>query len=152
MGMKHTATPMELVLGAAENLFPGYFALVMATGVVSIACQLLAMTVIARALVGVNWVAYIALWGLTLLRIWRFPANIAADLSSHQRAPGFFTIVAGTCVLGTQNAIVADAAGVATALWSFRLALWFVVMYAFFTAARSASASPRSQAASTAPG
>jgi tellurite resistance protein TehA-like permease len=134
MGMKHIPTQTELVLGAAENLFPGYFALVMATGVVSIACQLLAMTAIARALVGVNWVAYIVLWGLTLLRVWRFPANVAADLSSHRRAPGFFTIVAGTCVLGTQNAIVADAAGVATALWYFGLALWFVVMYAFFTA------------------
>jgi tellurite resistance protein TehA-like permease len=66
------------------------------------------------------------------VRLWRFPGNIAADLSSHQRAPGFFTIVAGTCVLGTQNAIVADAPGVASALWYFGLALWFVVMYAFF--------------------
>jgi tellurite resistance protein TehA-like permease len=125
---------VNIVLRAAENLFPGYFALVMATGVISIACQLLAMPAIAHALVIVNWIAYIALWGLTLLRLWRFPGNIAADLSSHQRAPGFFTIVAGTCVLGTQNAIVADAPGVASALWYFGLALWFVVMYAFFTA------------------
>jgi tellurite resistance protein TehA-like permease len=125
---------INVVLGAAENLFPGYFALVMATGVVSIACQLLAMPAIAQALVTVNWIAYVALWGLTLVRLWRFPGKIVADLSTHQRAPGFFTIVAGTCVLGTQNAIVADASSVATALWYFGLALWFVVMYAFFTA------------------
>ena len=123
-----------LVLEAAENLFPGYFALVMATGVISIACHLLAMPVIARALVAVNWVAYIALWALTLLRVLRFPGNVAIDLSSHQRAPGFFTIVAGTCVLGTQNAIVGEAHGVAGALWLLGLGLWCVVMYAFFTA------------------
>lgn len=93
----------EIVLGAAENLFPGYFALVMATGVISIACHLLAMPAIAHALVGVNWAAHITLWALTLLRVWHFHANVTIDHSSHQRAPGFFTIVAGTCVLGTQN-------------------------------------------------
>jgi tellurite resistance protein TehA-like permease len=137
METKHSSVPSgigDIVLGAAETLFPGYFALVMATGVISIACQLLAMPAIAHALVAVNWIAYIALWGLTLLRLWHFPGKIAADLSSHQRAPGFFTIVAGTCVLGTQNAIVADAPGVASVLWYFGLGLWFVVMYAFFTA------------------
>jgi tellurite resistance protein TehA-like permease len=132
----------KLISAAAENLFPGYFALVMATGVVSIACHLLAMTAIARALVGVNWIAYAVLWGLTLVRLWRFPAKITADLSSHQRAPGFFTIVAGSCVLGTQNAIVADAADVAMVLWYFGLALWFVVMYAFFTAVTVRSRKP----------
>ena len=78
--------------------------------------------------------AYVALWVLTLLRLWLFPRNIVGDLSNHQRAPGFFTIVAGTCILGTQNAIVVDAHAVASALWFLGLGLWFVVMYAFFTA------------------
>ena len=119
---------------AAENLFPGYFALVMATGVISIACHLLAMPAIAYALVGVNWIAYAVLWALTLLRLWRFPRNVATDLSSHQRAPGFFTIVAGTCVLGTQNAVVANAHGVANVLLFLGLGLWCVVMYTFVTA------------------
>ncbi|MGE0854344.1 MAG: tellurite resistance/C4-dicarboxylate transporter family protein [Hyphomicrobiaceae bacterium] len=129
-----TSGASGIVLGAAENLFPGYFALVMATGVISIACHLLAMPAIADALVGINWAAYIALWALTLLRVWHFPGNVVTDLSSHQRAPGFFTIVAGTCVLGTQNAIVVDAPGVASALWYLGVGLWCVVMYAFFTA------------------
>ncbi len=123
-----------VVFRAAENLFPGYFALVMATGVISIACYLLAMPVVAYALVGVNWVAYIVLWALTLLRVCRFPGNVVADLSSHQRAPGFFTIVAGTCVLGTQNAVVINAQSIANALLFLGLGLWCVVMYTFFTA------------------
>lgn len=122
------------LLNAAEGLFPAYFALVMATGVVSIACQLLAIPFFPKALLVVNWAAYAVLLLLTVLRIIRFPARITGDLSNHQRAPGFFTIVAGTCVLGTQNAIVAGAAEVGLMLWWVGLGLWCLVMYAFFTA------------------
>jgi tellurite resistance protein TehA-like permease len=112
----------------AASLFPGYFALVMATGVVSIACQLTGLRPVALVLVAVNWVAYPALWGLTLLRAARFRDQLLRDVSDHQRAPGFFTIVAGTCVLGTQNMVVLGARDVAAGLW------WFVIMYTFFTA------------------
>ena len=59
----------RLVLRAAEGLFPGYFALVMATGVVSIACHLLSVPGLGYVLVAVNWIAYVALWALTLLRL-----------------------------------------------------------------------------------
>ena len=86
----------ELLLSAAEGLFPGYFALVMATGVISIASQLLAIPFIPKALLLINWAAYGVLWLLTILRIFHFPAKIVNDLSNHQRAPGFLTIVAGT--------------------------------------------------------
>lgn len=122
------------ILEAAASLFPGYFALVMATGVVSIACHLMGMHAIALCLVVVNWIAYPALWGLTIFRALRFRELLLRDISDHQRAPGFFTIVAGTCVLGTQNMIVTGAIEIATALWWLGLLLWFVVMYTFFTA------------------
>lgn len=123
-----------IVLGAAETLFPGYFALTMATGVVSIATALLGMHWIAWALLIVNWIAYPTLWALTLVRIVKFPHQLATDISDHGRAPGFFTLVAGTCVFGTENMIVANASFVATILWWFGLGLWIVVMYGFFTA------------------
>jgi tellurite resistance protein TehA-like permease len=117
-----------------RRLFPGYFALVMATGVISIACELLGMRWVALILVGFNWIAYPVLWALTLIRVVRFPKLLMLDVFDHQRAPGFFTIVAGTCVLGTQNMVVLEARSVAVALWWFGLGLWFVVMYTFFTA------------------
>ncbi|WP_416797687.1 tellurite resistance/C4-dicarboxylate transporter family protein [Ciceribacter azotifigens] len=126
--------PQHPILDAAATLFPGYFALVMATGVVSIACQLLGMRGLALMLVSVNWIAYPVLWVLTLVRALRFRDLLLRDISDHQRAPGFFTIVASTCVLGTQNMVVLGAAGIATVLWWFGLLLWFVVMYTFFTA------------------
>lgn len=124
----------RLVLAAAETLFPGYFALVMATGVVSIACELLGFSLFAHVLVGINWAAYLALWALTLLRLFRYRTKIKEDLFNHQRAPGFFTLVAGTCVLGTQNAVVVGAHTLAGALWYAGSGLWALVMYAFFTA------------------
>lgn len=122
------------VLNGAASLFPGYFALVMATGVVSIACHLLGLRPVALALVALNWTAYPVLWALTVLRALRFRAQLVRDISDHQRAPGFFTIVAGTCVLGTQNVVVIGATGVGMLLWWFGLGLWFAIMYTFFTA------------------
>ena len=122
------------ILGAAETLFPGYFALVMATGAVSIASQLLGYTAVAGALVWLNWMFYLALWALTLVRLVQFPRRLIADLFDHQRAPGFFTLVAGTCVLATQTVLVAGAHRVALALWWLGISLWFLIMYAFFTA------------------
>lgn len=122
------------VLAAAEMLFPGYFALVMATAAVSIACALLGYGMIAGVLVWLNWTFYLVLWALTLIRLVHFPRRLVADLFDHQRAPGFFTLVAGTCVLATQTALVAGAHAIAAALWWLGLSLWFLVMYAFFTA------------------
>ena len=124
----------RLALGAAETLFPGYFALVMATGVVSLACQRLGLPVFAHALVAVSWLGYAALCLLTLLRLVRYRSALARDLFDHQRAPGFFTMVAGTCVLGTQSIVVTGAHVIADALWYVGLCLWVLVMYAFFTA------------------
>ncbi|GGJ40352.1 tellurite resistance/C4-dicarboxylate transporter family protein [Neoroseomonas lacus] len=130
-----TSSAFRILIGeTARDLFPGYFALVMATGVVSIACHLLGLRLIAQPLVGIAWTAYLVLWGLTLARLVLFPRRIVEDLSNHQRAPGFFTVVASTCVLGTQTSVVTGAQGVAAWLWYFGLGLWFVVMYAFFTA------------------
>lgn len=118
----------------AANLFPGYFALVMATGIVSIAAQLLGMTSIAWTLLGLNLAAYAVLWLLTFIRLRYFFPQLLADLTGHARGPGFFTLVAGTCVLGSQLIIVAGHYPAALLLWGLGLLLWLLVMYAFFTA------------------
>lgn len=121
-------------LYAAQSLFPGYFALVMATGVVSIACHLLGYRWLALPPVAFAWAGYLTLWTLTIMRLVRYPRRMALDLSSHRRAPGFFTIVAGTCVLGTQDVVIMGWSGTGMALWYVGLVLWTVVMYAFFLA------------------
>lgn len=119
---------------AARTLFPGYFALVMATGIVSIAASLLEMTIVAWALLIVNVLAFCILSALIVYRAVRYFSLLAEDLTSHSRGPGFFTLVAGTNVLGTQLIVVAAMEGTAIVLWWIGLFLWLSVMYAFFTA------------------
>jgi tellurite resistance protein TehA-like permease len=119
---------------AVANLFPGYFALVMATGIISIACFLLQMTTLARVLLVINVGAYVVLCVLLLFRLLFFFPRVEADIRDHVRGPGFFTVVAGTCVLGSALLIVFDQYQPALALWLAGIALWVVIMYSFFTA------------------
>ncbi len=117
-----------------RDLYPGYFALVMATGIVSIAAHLLGMPAVGWALFQINKVAYGLLWLLTLVRLSRFFPHLVADLSDHARGPGFFTLVAGTSVLGRQFMLIEDNTTIALLLWSLAIVLWFGLMYAFLTA------------------
>ena len=118
---------------AAANLFPGYFALVMATGIISIATQLLGMASLARVLLWLNLIAYTVLSVLLLIRLIRFFPRIKADIADHVRGPGFFTVIAGTCVLGSQLVIVSSENQIAGVLWLLGILLWLVIMYVFFT-------------------
>src|ERR1041384_5204841 len=119
---------------AAADLFPGYFALVMATGIISIACFLLAMRTISLVLLVINVIAYFVLCLLLLIRLLFFFSRVKADINDHVRGPGFFTVVAGTCVLGSALLIVLDRYRPAMVLWFAGVALWIVIMYTFFTA------------------
>jgi tellurite resistance protein TehA-like permease len=122
------------ILRAAANLFPGYFALVMATGIISIACFFLEMRTISLVLLVINIIAYVVLWLLLLLRLLLFFPRVKTDINDHVRGPGFFTVVAGTCVLGSALLIVIDRYQIALALWLLGMILWAIIMYTFFTA------------------
>ncbi|MFZ5789462.1 MAG: tellurite resistance/C4-dicarboxylate transporter family protein [Pseudomonadota bacterium] len=132
----------RLIAEGARDLPPGYFSLVMATGANSIAAKLLGLGPIAVALLGLNLVAYLAIWSLNLLRLWRHFPRLVGDLTDHARGPGFFTWVAATCVLGSQVFIVAGAAEPARLLWALGIALWVVVMYSFFLAVTTRTRKP----------
>jgi tellurite resistance protein TehA-like permease len=114
------------------GMHPAYFALVMATGIESLACELLGLHPIAVALLACNLAFYPALWGLLIARAIRHPGRVRADLSHHGRAVGFFTIVAATCVLGSQCLVIGDRFDAALALWIAGIALWAILVYAVF--------------------
>ncbi|HLI14389.1 MAG TPA: tellurite resistance/C4-dicarboxylate transporter family protein [Alphaproteobacteria bacterium] len=122
------------VLAAAATLYPGYFALVMATGALSIALYLLHHRPVSYVLFALNILAYGTLFGLLLLRLVYFRSRVLADLVDYARAPGFFTLVAGTCVLGTNIAVTTGLGGIATIFWGVGILFWVVVMYSFFAA------------------
>jgi len=132
-----SATPSATLLGVlrdeVKGLSPAYFAMVMATGIVSIAAELSSMRLIAVALFVFNIAAYTVLWVMTLLRIVWYAPDVLQDLQDHRRSVGFFSAVAGTCVLGSQWIIVTESYGAATVLWGFGLALWVAITYAIFT-------------------
>lgn len=114
-----------------KTLFPGYFALVMATGIVSVAAFTTGMPGIARALLALNLIFFAVLAILLGIRIAWHPRRVFDDLRDHSRGPGFFTIVAAVCVLGSQIFVITEDTVVPRALWIAGLVSWVLVMYAF---------------------
>ncbi len=121
-------------LAGLADLSPAYFAMVMATGIVSLAAHLGGMPVIANALFRLNIFVYAVLWCLTVLRLVRYPRRFFSDLVDHLRGPGFFTTVAGTSVLGSQFVLLAADYRTAGTLWVVAIALWIGLTYTIFAA------------------
>lgn len=133
---------LGVLKAAVRDLFPGIFALVMATGIISIACNLLGFKTLALVLFQLNKAAFLVLWLMVLGRLIFYPQQLAADLKSHGRAPGFFTLVAGTCVLGSQYVLLAGDHPVGRLLWLLGLALWLLLMYTVLTALTVSNTKP----------
>lgn len=106
----------------------------MATGIVGIAAQLEAMPLLAETLTWLNALAYIILWVMTLLRLALYPKKLFSDLIDHSRGVGFFTVVAGTAVLGSQLVVVYAQYRLAFMLWFLAAFLWVLLTYTVFTA------------------
>jgi tellurite resistance protein TehA-like permease len=130
--------PVRTILAAAdaelEGLSPSYFALVMATGIVSLGARLLGVAGVDVALFAINIVAYLTLWALSALRLARHRDALLRDLTDHRRAVGFLTMVAGSCVLGAETILIAHSVAIATGLLIFAAILWVLLTYTIFTA------------------
>jgi tellurite resistance protein TehA-like permease len=73
----------------------------------------------------------------------RHRAAVAADLHSHARAPGFFTLAAAPCVLGNQCVLLHGAARAALALWLVGLVFWLLLNYVMVPGLMEGAAKPR---------
>ena len=87
---------------AVEGLTPGYFALVMASGIISVGMHLEGYHVLSYLLLLVCAAAFVVLLSLTVWRFMAFRAAVNEDFMDPRRAFGFFTFVAGTNVLGVR--------------------------------------------------
>src|ERR1035437_5636174 len=85
-----TPAPTAPPSSAIQTLHPAYFALVMATGIVSLAANMRGMRPVALVLFWINVLCYAALWTLSLARLARFLGKFLADLADHGRSVGFF--------------------------------------------------------------
>ncbi|HXT82512.1 MAG TPA: tellurite resistance/C4-dicarboxylate transporter family protein [Acetobacteraceae bacterium] len=117
-----------------KQLQPAYFALVMATGVLSVAAWDFRIPLLAIALLVLNLVAYAVLVVLTVLRAIRYPRLFFGDMTDHRVGPGFFTAVAGSCILGVQLLLIAHSLAVATLFLFVGSVLWVGLTYTIFTA------------------
>jgi tellurite resistance protein TehA-like permease len=115
----------------------------MATGIVSVAAQLHGRPLAARGLFWLNIAAYVLLWVLTLIRFIRFRAHFIGGLTRHSRGAAYLTMAAGTCVLGSQFALLSPWIGVAKTLWLIGMGLWLALSYAFFVAMTVGDRKPR---------
>ncbi len=122
----------SLIAAQIRMLHPAYFALVMATGIVAVAASFQGMRMLALVLTWLNSAAFLVLAVLTLGRLILFPKEFFRDFSNFDRGPGFFTIVAGACVLGNEWLIVLGNRTVALVLWFVAIPLWAFFMYAVF--------------------
>jgi tellurite resistance protein TehA-like permease len=125
-----------------QHLSPAYFALVMATGIVSIAAWDFQLSGLALALFAFNLAAFAVLVVLTVLRAVRYPRVFVADMIDHQVGPGFFTTVAGACILGAQFLLLTHSIAAANALLALGTAAWVGLTYTIFTALTVKRAKP----------
>jgi tellurite resistance protein TehA-like permease len=121
-----------ITIHSLQTFFPGYFALVMATGIVSIGAYLYDLKQIAMVLLVANVLFYIVLWIILILRIFKYPADVRKDIVSSSRGVTFLTIVAANNVLGNQFAIMTSNKDAAIILWEVGIVLWLIITYTFF--------------------
>ena len=114
----------------------------MATGIVSIASDLLEMKAIALALCWLNVLFFTVLWTLTVARFISHRTAFFTDLIDHNRGPGFFTTVAATCIFGSQWLLIFDASRLALVLWFVGILLWMILTYTIFTGVTVKEAKP----------
>ena len=115
-----------------ENLASANFAMVMSTGIVSIALHLLGCEWGAWILFLVNIVMFVALWIFYIINLLRWPKKMLADFSDHLAGPGFLTIVAGTNILGSQFAVLAGCHELAEALFWLGTSCWIFILWGTF--------------------
>lgn len=94
------AAAMAGVSRSVAGLTPGYFAFVMATGIVALALRLDGFALPALVLLALAAAGYAVLVALNVWRLTAYREDVLDDFRDPRRAFGFFAFVAGTNVLG----------------------------------------------------
>ena len=124
-----TRTAEAATTSPIATLFPGYFAMVMATGIIAVAASQQELDWLADLLYVVAVVSYVVLVVLLALRIIRFWDLFAADVTAHAKGFAFLTTVAGTNVLGAASGIIHGWWTLTWVLWWISLVLWVGFVY-----------------------
>lgn len=116
-----------------SGLSPGYFSLVMATGIVSIAAHTYHFEFIAKGLLYFNIVAYLWLFLFSVLRFILYWKHGIADFYNLNKSPGFLSFVAGSAVLGAQFILIWSNHTLGVIMYFLSVFTWIFLIYTFFT-------------------
>ncbi|MDA8357836.1 MAG: tellurite resistance/C4-dicarboxylate transporter family protein [Actinomycetota bacterium] len=94
--------PDQLLPRAIATLDPGYFAFVMATGIVSIGTHLLGYDLLSEVILGFAAAGFVVLLAAYLARFVFFQPFVRLSAADPTVAMAYFTVVAGTDVLATR--------------------------------------------------
>ncbi len=126
-------TRQNNLISVIEDLPPAYFAMVMATGIVSIAADFVGFHLISVVLLWLNVAFYVCLWIFTITRIICHRDRFIRDFQNFNRGVGYLTTVAGTCIVGSQFVILERAYQLGVALFCLGLGIWLITIYAVFS-------------------
>lgn len=126
---------------ALADLYPGYFALVMATGVLSTSALRFHLRAVSQALLWIACAAGLVLATLYALRLARHAARMVGDLRDPRLTFAFSTFVAA-CDVVAARLVPEGAAGVAEGLVAIALAAWLALGYGAWTALFLSRAKP----------
>jgi tellurite resistance protein TehA-like permease len=116
------------------QLSPANFAIVMATGILGVAAHQQGHELLGEFLLALALLAWAIVATMNIGRLYRHRERMAADLRSHQRAPGFLTAVAGTAVVGSLWLLLGLRGEVSVLLDGLAALLWIVLTYGILMA------------------
>jgi len=133
-GLQPVDTPVPWWHAPLRDLSPASFGLVMATGIVSLAADMMGYPVLSQTLFLLNAIQYGILWLLYLARAVRFPRRFFGDMIDHAKGPGYFTVAAATGILASQCILLRDDPETGFVLWALAAVLCVGLTYTIFTA------------------
>ncbi|MBX3690457.1 tellurite resistance/C4-dicarboxylate transporter family protein [Dokdonella sp.] len=124
---------LQKIRTSITTMSPGYFSMVMATGILSLAAHLMELPLLAQGLFVINWILFVLICTLAAARLLWHPRLVIGDLFNHLQAPGFFTFVAACSILGSQSLLIGGSLRLAILLGSVGLIAWVGLTYTIFT-------------------
>jgi tellurite resistance protein TehA-like permease len=120
--------PAKRAAKAVEELYPGDFAFVMATGIISTGAFLFGVSWLSVTLLAAASAGLVVLIAALAIRIVHFRSSVVADIQNPERVFGFFTVTAGLNVLGVRLAFAGHPLGTAI-LAGAAAVIWLALTY-----------------------
>lgn len=120
------------IFNVIANFPSGYFTLVMATGIVSIAAHLFAYGIITDVTLYINIIAFILLSLILIIRLLFYTTEIVGDFYNSDKNLEFLSFPAACCVLGSQFVLIFNNNPVGIFFFILGFTAWIFFIYTLF--------------------